>query len=249
VTYRLDVRSNIADVQRGLNDLQRKQLPFATALALTRTAQDIKPVQVRVMQRVFDKPTRYTLNSLQVKPATKRDLTAEVGYKEFGNLPASNYIRPHVDGGGRRQKRSERALTIRGLMGNKGYWVPGAGARLNANGNITGGQMNKILTGLSASTDGHQNITERSRRRTNRRGHRYFVPKPGSKLAAGVYKETDRKIEPVLIFVSNVRYNKRYPFNEVSQRVAKSRFPVRFAEALEYAVATAMARAQQKRVR
>ena len=52
----------------------RSEHPFALAYALTKTAQDIKAAEIDVMKNVFDRPTRFTLNVLFLKPATKTDL-------------------------------------------------------------------------------------------------------------------------------------------------------------------------------
>ncbi|SER86124.1 hypothetical protein SAMN04244573_04468, partial [Azotobacter beijerinckii] len=48
-----------------------RQMPFATALALTRTAQLAKEAIEQDMRSVFDRPTRWTLNSLRLIPARK----------------------------------------------------------------------------------------------------------------------------------------------------------------------------------
>ena len=76
--FRLDVRSNIAELTKNIDDLQKRHIPFVTAFALTKTAQDIKGAEVAVIAEVFDRPTRFTLNALYVKPATKQTLTSAV---------------------------------------------------------------------------------------------------------------------------------------------------------------------------
>ena len=51
---RIDVRDNFPDIKRMLGDQQR-QVPYATALALTRTAQDVHKAERAEMQWTFAK--------------------------------------------------------------------------------------------------------------------------------------------------------------------------------------------------
>jgi hypothetical protein len=78
---KFDVRDNFPQVKRLL-DAQQRQMPFAVALALTRTAQDVKRAEQAEMRGVFDRPTPFTLNSLFTKPATKQSLEARVWVKD-----------------------------------------------------------------------------------------------------------------------------------------------------------------------
>lgn len=90
------VASNIKQVQAMLTQTQREQIPFAAVVAMTRTAQAVRDVQLTEMRRVFDRPTPYTMNSLFVQPATKRRPQAAVGFKEFAGkgTPAWKYLGP-----------------------------------------------------------------------------------------------------------------------------------------------------------
>ena len=81
-----------AQLKRTLSDIERRQLPFATSLALTRTALMVKAAEVEEMKRVFDAPTRFTLNSLFVRPAKKSRLEAVVWVKDYDQ----RLMRPHV---------------------------------------------------------------------------------------------------------------------------------------------------------
>lgn len=158
--------------------LQKNQLPFAIAKAINDTANEVKTELTNEMKKVFDRPTSYTLNSLFIKPATKRDLTATIGLKEWGGkgTPASKYLAPQIFGGNRGFKRSEKALQRSGLLPSGMYWVPGKGAKLDAYGNISGSQMTQILSVLQASFDTAQNMTARSRVK-NRKPRDFFVVK------------------------------------------------------------------------
>lgn len=229
-----DIRDNVADVSRWLDDAQRRQIPFATVYAMTLTARDVREAEISVMKRVFDRPTPYTLNALRVEPATKHTMIASVAFKEFGGTPAKRFLNPQVHGGGRSQKAHERQLAP--YMGSTMFTVPGAGATLNAFGNINGGVYTRILSHLKAG-DPFQHASGSRRSRGKRKASQFFGVRPGGKLKGGVYERKGRAIKPVLIFTRPPRYRKRFPFYETAQRVVAERFNVNFEVAFQRAMA------------
>ncbi len=230
-----DIHSNVAEVEAWLTSVEQRHVPFAMVLAMTRTAQDVKVDEISVMQRVFDRPTPYTLNALGVKPATKADAIASVEFKGFGGTPAKRFLNPEVHGGERSQKSSERRLAP--LMRGYRFWVPGRGAKLNGYGNIAGGTLTSILSQLKMSSDPLQNATGSKRSKAKRKAKAYFVPK-GSGLRAGVWQRSGSTIKPVLIFVSRALYRKRFPFYETAAATVARRFDENFAAALSRALST-----------
>lgn len=238
-------RVETSDVMRNLTRLAQRDAPMVTAYALTKTAQDIKAAEVETMSQVFDRPTRFTLNSLYVKPATKRDLVAEVYFKEgFGSVPAWRYLGPQVEGGPRVHKSHERRLVRQGLMRSGEFAVPGAGIKLDASGNIPGGTIERILSQLGAAEQqaGVQaNRTAKSAKRAKRKGvGRYFVLRPGAAgrmgrdVAPGIYfRQGARDIVPAILFVRAPRYQKRFPFYETARRVFDQRLLARAREGFD----------------
>lgn len=232
-----DIRSNVRDVSRWLDDVQKKQLPFATALAMTKTAQDVKAEEIAVMKRVFDNPTPYALNALAVKPAKKTNLIASVAFKEFAGkgTPAKRFLNPEVHGGARSQKSHERQLAP--YMAGKRFTSPAQGYARNKYGNIPGGTYTRILSHLRVNPDAAQNVTGSKRSRAKRANGEFFGIK-----GTGVFERRGgRKIRPVLIFTRPPRYTKRFPFYETAERVVKQRFNVNFEIAWQRAMATARA--------
>ena len=65
-----------------IDRLEREQLPFAAALALTKTAEKVKAELYAEMQTAFDRPTRATLDSLFLQAATKEKMEARVFIKD-----------------------------------------------------------------------------------------------------------------------------------------------------------------------
>jgi hypothetical protein len=231
--FTLDVRSNVDLLLRRLGEFRNESLPFWTAYALTKTAQDIQVREVEVMAEVFDRPTRFTLNSLYVKPATKRDLRAFVMFKEgFGSVPAWRYLGAQIMGGPRDKKGHERALERAGIMSDDEFCVPGKGVKLDAYGNVSGPLITRILSSLGANPDPMSNTTERSKRRNPRRTN-FFVLRGHGRAPDGIYERKGRGVlVPTLIFVRQPRYDKRFPFYETADQVFKQRFAVNFREAV-----------------
>lgn len=211
-----------------------KQTRFATAVALTRTGQHVKNGLRREMEKVFDRPTPYTLNSLYLKGATKANLEAVVWLKDdtYKGTPAARYLGPQIDGGGRSLKRSEKWLSnYVDLRGNVGYWVPGEGARLNQYGNMTRGQIVKILANLQA-------LPDRASRTTDNRKIEYFIGQPAG-APLGVWRRDNGGIAPVMIFIRPPSYKRRFDFFGVGDRIVKEHYPKEFDRAYSEALKTA----------
>lgn len=240
----IDARHNIREVIGRLNDMQRRQVPFATALALTRTAQEVRKAEIEEMKQVFDRPTPFTLNSLYLKAATKANLTARMWVKDISGR-TEHYLMPEIYGGARRLKGFERLLMSKGLLPTGWMAVPGAGAKLDAYGNISGGQIVQILSAIKAlGEQGYAaNRTARSKHRRKNLPE-LFVGRPGGgKLPNGVWQRFrfahGSAIKPILIFVRGPRYAKRFDFFGVGSRVAERVFRGIFEQALREALSTA----------
>ncbi|TXL70114.1 hypothetical protein FHP25_35930 [Vineibacter terrae] len=241
-----DIKSNIPNVLKTLTQFQREQVPFATIVAMTRTAQALKEVHITEINRVFDRPTPWTLNGLYVQPATKRRPEAAVYFREFApkGTPAGKYLRPQMHGGQRRHKGMERLLQGKGLLPPGMYVVPGQGAEVDAYGNMSRGQIIKILSYLRAFGEvGYlANRSRRTKSRGTRRREHYFVGSPGG-APLGVWQRKGDGIVPVMIFVQAPQYPVRYRFQEVSARTAAFHFPPHFWHALAQATRSGARRA------
>lgn len=201
---------------------------FAAAIALTKTAKLAQGDVKEAMIQAFDRPTRYTLNSTFTKPARKADLVARVGFRDWagkGTTP-SKFVFPQVYGGARNPKRFERALQARGAMPRGLFVAPGAHADLDSHGNMSKGQIVKVLSSLRAF--GEQGYTAnqntRGRSRGKRRNEKYFaVPTHQGGLGPGVYKRDGRDAVRVMTYIEAPSYTPRLRFVEtVEERVTRS---------------------------
>ncbi|QXO41633.1 hypothetical protein JA116_13270 [Morganella morganii] len=86
--------ANLTDLSNQLRTL-RKQIPFATAQAMTYVARKIEDAQKVAMQRNLDNPTPFTVKSVKSRGARKSDLKAKV----FVMNTAAAYLEPFETGG------------------------------------------------------------------------------------------------------------------------------------------------------
>ncbi|HHX8748685.1 TPA: hypothetical protein ACVPFL_000812 [Morganella morganii] len=86
--------ANLTDLSNQLRTL-RKQIPFATAQAMTAVVRKIEDAQKVAMQRNLDNPTPFTVKSVKSRGARKSDLKAKVLVMNT----AAAYLEPFEIGG------------------------------------------------------------------------------------------------------------------------------------------------------
>jgi len=231
--FTLSVKSNIEAVAKRFA-LQNHERALATAKALTFTA-----------DRVFDRPTPFTLNSLYLRGATPARLEARVWFKDLRFR--EHYLVPQVHGGDRPLKRFEKYLQRNGWMPAGMYAVPGERADLDAYGNMSRGQIVKILSALRALPEtgylANRSTASAARRAKSKRRKaltNYFVGSPNPGAPAGVWERVGLKgLRPILIFVRAPRYRARFYFYVIANRVAQREFPALMERALQRAASSA----------
>jgi hypothetical protein len=219
-----------------LNNVAKRQLPFACAKALTLTANKCKEKLIEHMGVVFDRPTPFVKRGLYVRPATKDTLQSEVGI----SYRAIDILGHHVEGGVRPEKRSEHWLGS--------YYLPGQAMPLNQYGNISQGKITQILSGVFKNPDPMSWTTARSRQRKRKRARPFYFLIPNIRgiesathLYPGIYQRFGkRKIKPALIFMKKEpTYSKRYDFYGIGRRTALSSYGAIFDKAMADAMRTA----------
>ena len=171
------------DRVQAMLSLVPKQAQRACELALDQTVRDIRTAVRAEMPKVFDRPTRYTLNSLKVSLTQRHVLEASVWFKGPDRMGA-HYLVPQVEGGKRAFRGFERAL------GNTMFY-PGRGAKLDAYGNVPASKIRQILSvlGRAERAAGYDaNITGRSRRRNTKSRDYVWISRRRGKLPPGIYE-------------------------------------------------------------
>ena len=232
-------KAMVADIKLDLNKVERETLPFASIVALTRTAVQARDLVRAEMPRIFKSPTPYTVNAVRAMPATKATLASAVLLRTAGEVPAGDYLGPEILDGFRNEKRSERALQLADAMLPGQFEMPSREAVLDAYGNIPRGEIVKILSGISPRATLAKPAIRRSHKRqgfkTRQTGSPFFVAKSkrtGKPL--GIWQVVSSgHVEPVLIFANRAPvYLERFPFDDMVARLADRLFPAELKKAL-----------------
>jgi hypothetical protein len=240
------------ELARELQDMS-KQVNFASAVAVTRTAFLARQGIYREMEEVFDRPTPYTMRSLYSTRATPTSQQAEVSFKDFARkgTRAKQYLGPEVYGGPRGAKRFEIALRNADVtslaqkrMPSDRFALPSKYMRLDPYGNAPRGLITQILSRLRAANDVTQRRSESARSARKRIREDYFVGRPGGgRLPFGIYQRATfafgSSVRPIFLFGKQPVYRKRLPFFEVAQGVADQELTRQFSIAFDEAMRTA----------
>ena len=241
----------LTEFDKATLDIEHKQLPYATMLALNDTAFGARKAIAQQMVKVFDRPTPYARRGVVYERATKANLESRVvlhGSNWGGGLPPALFLGPQIEGGKRSHKAFEKQLHALGLLPDGHVAVPAERTKLDRYGNIGQGQLNRMMSGLKIDyrSAGSNRVAStkkgKARRARGSRGGFYFVPKEGSHLAPGVWLELGfpmRAIYPVLLFVKSPTYQVRLQFAPVIQKYYDENFDRYFARGWSRAIKTA----------
>jgi hypothetical protein len=131
----ITVKTNVEQAMKGLQRLNKQQIPFTAALGLTNTAKELAEVEKRMMVKQLDRPTPFTLRGVRYQRANKADYaTGRLHSRVYIMDKQAEYLRLQIEGGTR---------TPRGTV----LTVPTKNLKLNKYGNIPGGQgrIQKLL--------------------------------------------------------------------------------------------------------
>lgn len=242
VNFKVDVKSAI----RQLADIHDKQLPYATSLAINRTALKVKAMQEREIKDVFDNPTRFIQNSIFYKRSDKHNLTATVGIKDTrlsGGVPPVKPLIAEISGGSRKLKNYELALRSAGVLPNGYFTVPGEAAKMDMYGNMRRSQLNEIITYVK-SFKVSKSRAQIEKSTSKKYGVSYFVGTPGNgKSPLGIWQRLFSNFgtatRPILIFVKSTNYEPVYDFEQVAQSTVQKEFNKEFSIAWDQAKRTA----------
>jgi hypothetical protein len=206
MNMRTEIRG-LGELQKGLDDLKKKQIPYALARALNDSAYGAMMNERKEIADSFDRPTPFAQRGVLYVKATAQKLASFVRVSDKRDrMDVSRVLAPHVYGGGRGIKASERRLMRTGAMGSGQWVVPGPGAPVDKYGNISGGQMQRIL-GFA------QQYFESGFNKTRKTAGHYVIP------YVGIFKRTGKnKSVPVLFFTHSApQYEKRFAFHDAAR--------------------------------
>ena len=219
---KLSIDQDLKGFERFLNN-NRKQLPFATSLALNDTGFNIRQALNKGTLGAFDKPTTFTQKAFFTTKSKKTNLIVHVFAKDKEGSDAARYLRFGVQGGARPPKGFEKYFS--GLP-NDGtiarYFMPTRQTKRDGKGNITRATLKKLSTRV---TDGTA-----------------FIGTPrNSTRPPGLYvREKNNKLLAKFITTnSKPTYTGRFNIEAIAGKVVQRRFNQHFNKAMSKAIATA----------
>lgn len=178
---KIDVRSLVKRIDKSLTALQRDQLPFATALALTHTAQTVQKIEKQNLKEVFPTATPFTERGIGIQKATKNNLDAIVYIKDI----QAAYLEPYEFGG----KSIPAKPSFRAMLTPKAIGV-------NAYGNIPYQKIKTLLGSDLDNPDVAKTLSASKIARLKKNQAKYFigVVKTKSGTVSGLWERTNAKI-------------------------------------------------------
>lgn len=231
---KISISTNIEAVMKNMQAAQ-KQVTYATAVALTKTAVKVRAAIPAGLEKQLDRPTAFTKNGTYLMRAERNNLTAEVGFREI----QSKYLRLQADGG----TKAPSAAGIR-LPGN---------IQLNAFGNIPRGLVAKLKAAAQNGTLAPAIVKRLGVTGNRRKGAApiqlfYGIPQGRKWESApmGIWRRiagvngSAGKLVPVILFEDTpAKYTKRLDLMAIARPVVDAEFTREFEAALTQALATA----------
>ena len=213
---KIDVTADVARLRATLDDLGRRQLPFAASLALSRTARRAQQDLTRALPTIFAakgyEPTPFTRRAIGMSPARKSNLVAEV----FVKRQQARYLAIEETGGVRVRAPGAPVLT------------PVDIAR-NAYGNIPRGLLRKLASDPESyflgTVHGVYGLWER-------------VSAPGS--GGRHILRTARGLRLLVAFRQQATYRPRFGFYERVAASVEANFLPALSAGMQRAIATAV---------
>jgi hypothetical protein len=144
----VNVKSNIKEITKFTTNVQKKQIPFATSVAINNTLFDLKTEMAKQMDKKLDRPTPFTKRGFFINKAKKNLLIGVLLMKDI----VANYMQYQIEGGTRAT--------------GKQIPVPyKPNARLNKFGNIIGKRTGLIKksTQFIGNINGTEGVYERTK--------------------------------------------------------------------------------------
>jgi hypothetical protein len=131
--------ATLKDLSRQLTQLQ-KQIPFATAQAMTAVVRKIAAAQKVALGRKLESPTPFTVNAVGSSGARKNNLRAKVYVRDI----AAEYLEP-FEFGGEHKLNSQALLNPKNIKLNKyGNMPRNKLSQLKAKPNVFVGEVNGV---------------------------------------------------------------------------------------------------------
>lgn len=150
----ISVKMDIKAATKGLSNLQKRQIPFATSQALNDTAFQARTDAMAGMDKHLEKPTPWTKRGIRVGKSTKAKLVSSVAIQP----DRWKYMRFQTVGGIRKHKTDGTIVTPKAI-------------RTNQYGNITRGKIKKLIESgkaFAGTVNGVYGVWQRPAKKTGK---------------------------------------------------------------------------------
>lgn len=253
---KISIAHNFPSVMAQI-DREGKGMRSAAREALNRSAEWAQTDVVREMRKVFDRPVPFTLRSLRVYYANTANMRVQLWFRQRTADEDKPWAMPQIAGTARDMKPMELRMQRVGILPAGWMVVPGAAAPLDAYGNMSRGEISRILNVLGTYTEeGFNKANDKTRARLRKGsakkgvyGFAYWINPPGPKrqkhLLPGVYRRVytafGTSLKPMLIFIKGARYKARLDFFGITKRAFDKHFPAEFDKAVDSVLKTGSA--------
>lgn len=244
------------------------QYEWITAKAMTRSAFAARnALREQVIDRIEGGATAWTKRGLMVQMAKPDNLVSLVGWNygdgsftESGftfkgmGVPSGRYMERLASGGDRQPKSSELALRRAGVIRRDQFITPASGGlRIDARGNVSGGQYKQVLSGVGVNYSGSGGATTRTATKQRAsfftrygevgEGAMYIARRIGDRPQGNTGKGSGNPGRPATVryprgfvpalFVMDVpNYERRFDIQGIALRAFRDAFPVEFQKEL-----------------
>jgi len=227
-----------------------RQIPFATARALTVTAHAVNTeVKRELAANVQGGATPYTLRAFKVDAANVVSLAATVSLRTDapeGGTPYDRSLAHLFHGGVRRFKRLEGLLRSRGLLPGGLQVAPGGKLPLDRRGNPKLAELKEMI-GILFSGLRNIHAYRRAGRSKETKAIGFFVVLPGTMAAKhlhlGIWRRIESSkgsvIEPWFMFVPPPPYQQRFDLGKTAESVIARTWSTAFDDSLNKTLAGA----------
>jgi hypothetical protein len=243
----LAMRVDTSDFDRGLKILAQTpdMIRRAVVGALSDTVDDLATRQDMEMKAVFDRPSQYVLKGLKKNYPGGREGQSNRARFGQGVLRAGTFfefskptgspesiVMPHVFGGQRSHKASEKRLHERVLSLRSQDTVQGRNYPRGSGGDINGARYSEMLAAIGALSETARKAMPKGKQK-DRKGVSFFamVPKGGQRGDVPMLI-AERRGKDVRIMLVNTKrrtvYKKRYDYFGVGKKQVAYSLPLHF---------------------
>lgn len=212
----INIKTNAAEVADLLNKVTAKQLPFATAVALTKTALDVRDELRQDANREFTLRNRFSERGININRANKRDWPRP--FAEIGVERNRSYLIDHITGNRSRKAAGGKRVAI---PDTEGTWPrKTAAVKLTATGKVP---KSKQVSRL---------------KQAKRRAPFIVRSRKGNDLLVRRMTRERDSLEVLYAFRKSVKIDRRWRYADVAAAEARAKYPGQFRKAFEQAIRT-----------